>query len=232
MEEIDAGYSDPLSGAFILYTQPSGRPELWNQYLAGARKSYGQHGVENALDFQHMRDGISTALFVVALDGDGRVVGGLRVAGPLRQVGDAAAMLEWGGRPGTKELGRRIGQRLNDGIVEIKAVWVDRDIARHHETAEALARAFVHTLDLLDVRYAFCTAAEHALPRWQTTGGVISTDIPAVAYPDERYRTRVMWWDRERLLESVSAEQISALLRESGQLRRTRPAVAVSTAVA
>ena len=154
------------------------------------------------------------------------------MAGPLRQVGDAAAMLEWGGRPGTKELGRRIGQRLNDGIVEIKAVWVDRDIARHHQTAEALARAFVHTLDLLDVRYAFCTAAEHALPRWQTTGGVISTDIPAVAYPDERYRTRVMWWDRERLLESVSAEQISALLRESGQLRRTRPAVAVSTAVA
>jgi hypothetical protein len=188
--------------------------------------------VENALDFEHMRDGVSTALFVVALEDDDRVVGGLRVAGPFRRVGEAAAMLEWGGRPGTRELGRQIGHRLDDGVVEIKAVWVDRDIARHHQTADALARAFVHTLELLDVRYAFCTAAAHALPRWQTTGGVISTDIPAVAYPDERYRTLVMWWDREHLLESVSAEQISALLRESGQLRPARPAVGISTAVA
>jgi len=81
-----------------------------------------------------------------------------------------------------------------------------------------LARMFVHLLTVMNVRYAFCTAAEHAVQRWQSSGGVVSTEVPAVAYPDERYQTLLMWWDRHNAFTRMTGQQGRAVLRESTRL--------------
>ena len=218
MEDADGGYLDPRSGRLIAFGRPASHPELWIRYLDGARATYRRHAVESALDYDRVRDGTSTALFVAALELDGQVVGGLRAQGPYTYVEQAAAIEEWDGRNGVEELRRQIAERLDDGVIEIKAVWVDRDAARHHEITDAIARVIPHSLVLMDVRYAFCTAAAHAIPRWQSTGGVVSADVAAVAYPDERYRTSLIWWDRESVFELIADDQIPALARESSQL--------------
>jgi hypothetical protein len=80
---------------------------------------------------------------------------------------------------------------------------------------------FVHLLTLMDVRYAFCTAASHAVPRWQSSGGVISTEVPAVAYPDERYQTLLMCWDQRNVFARMTGQQATAVVRESARLHRS-----------
>lgn len=211
-------YSDPTSGRNFIFARPSARSDLWNSYLDGARRSYRQHGVEAAIEYGQVRDGRSTALFVVAVDDAGLVVGGLRVQSRLADPEQAHAMREWAGRPGTAEMRAQIAHRLPAGVIEVKAVWVDHVSDHRPSLIAALARAFVHAMDVLDVRYALCTAAQHAAPRWQTSGGVISSDVAAVAYPDERYRTVLMWWDRDRIADLVTADQYAALTRESDLL--------------
>lgn len=218
MTETYGGYLDPISGRLILFATPVAHPQLWQKYLEGARETYRRHGVEYALDYEGVRNGASTALFVAALETDGRIIGGLRVQGPYAQATQASAIQEWAERDGAEELRRQLAVRLDDGVIEIKAAWVDPDIDCHHEISDALARVFVHSLNVMRVRYAFCTAATHAIPRWQSTGGVVSTEVAPVAYPDERYQTRLMWWDRQSMFESIADRQIHALVVESGQL--------------
>jgi len=218
-------YFDPASGRQFLVARPSAQPELWAAYIEGAWLSYRQHGVQSAVDFDHVIDGKSTSLFVAAVERDGRVVGGARVQGPYIRAEQAYALREWAGREGSDVLRAQIAGRIEHGVVEIKAVWVDNSASRHKELTAALARTFVHALTLTKVRYALCTAASHAVPRWQSSGGVVSADVAAVAYPDDRYRTQVLWWDRRTVFHSISGEQSRAIDRESEQLfSRSSPA--------
>lgn len=217
--DVIGSYFEPLSGRCFMVAEPAAQPVLWRAYLEGARQSYRQHGVEDALDYADVRDGRTTALFAVATDDAGCVVGGLRVRGPFSQVGQVHAVREWAGRPGTSQIRHQVAQRLPSGVIEIKAVWVQPDIDRRAALTAALARAFVHAQDLLGARYALCTAATHAVPRWRDSGGEVSTDVAAVAYPDERYRTQLMWWDRNRVAEVMPSDQHAALTRESVLLR-------------
>lgn len=216
-ERVIGAYFDMTSGCYLIFAEPAAQPALWDSYLTGARRSYRQHGVEAAIEYGQVRDGRSTALFVVAVDDAGQVVGGLRVEG-LSRPDQAHAMREWAGRPGTAEMQAQIAHRLPAGIIEVKAVWADHDTDHRPALTAALARAFVHAMDVIHVRYALCTAAGHAVPRWQTSGGVIASDVVAVAYPDERYRTVLMWWDRDRIADVVTADQYAALIRESDLL--------------
>jgi hypothetical protein len=225
-------YVDPISGRRFVVARPSAQPALWAAYLNGARRTYRRHGVESAIDYDAVRDGRSTALFVAALDADGEVVAGLRVQGRVSRVGQVRALREWAGRPGTAELRAQIAARLPSGVIEVKAVWVGADTDHRTALTAALARAFVHAMDVLQVRYALCTAAAHAVTRWQTSGGVVATGVAAVAYPDERYRTRPMWWDRSRIGELVSDDQYRALTRESDVLFGRAAAVSELPSVA
>jgi len=217
--DVVGEFFDALSSRLLVVARPAAQPDLWAAYLHGARVSYAQHGVERAVDYDRVRDGDSTSLFVVAVDG-GRVVGGFRVQGPYSRVDQAYALREWAGREGTKELRRQISRRLSGGVIELKAVWVNRDAVRHDALTAVLARMFVHVLMLMDVRYAFCTAAEHAVPRWESSGGVVCTEVTPVAYPDERYRTLLMWWDHLHAAQLMPADLLPVMVSETTQLRR------------
>ena len=82
----------------------------------------------------------------------------------------------------------------------MKTGWVAAKAPRKRELTAALARVFLHAVGLTGVRYALGTVATHAVPKWSTTGGKISSEVTPVAYPDPRYLTVPMWWDREKEL--------------------------------
>ena len=67
---------------------------------------------------------------------------------------------------------------------------------------------------------ALGTVAAHAVRCWQTTGGVVSRTVTPVAYPDDRYRTAAMWWDRDTYADHTASEQLARLIDESAQLHQ------------
>lgn len=201
-----------------MVARPAQQPVLWQSYLDGARASYQKHGVESVLEYDRIRDGSSTALFFAALQPDGQVAGGMRVQGPYDCADQAHAVEEWAAFDDDAEVRHEISERIPAGVIEMKTGWVSSTAWRRTEITTGLARLFVHSINLMGVRYAFGTVGMHAVKRWQTTGGVVSANIAPIAYPNNRYRTVLMWWDRETFADLAAIEQLPAIMDESAQL--------------
>ena len=216
--DVIGSYHDPFSACRFVVARPSQQPELWMAYLHGARESYRKYDVESVLQYDRICDGGSTALFFTALDTDGHVAGGMRVEGRYESADQAYAVQEWAGRETALQVHREISERIPAGVIEMKAGWVRADAWRRRELTAGLARIFIHSMNLMGVRYALGTVATHAVKRWQTTGGVVSANVLPVAYPDDRYRTVLMWWDRKTFADLAAFEQLPAIMDESAQL--------------
>ena len=72
----------------------------------------------------------------------------------------------------------------------------------------------------LNAQFAVATAASHILERWRTSGGVVASKIPATPYPDDRYRTKMMWWDRSTFANHADPEQVAKIVNEMAILAR------------
>ncbi|MET2813334.1 hypothetical protein ABXU76_20510, partial [Mycobacterium tuberculosis] len=147
-----------------------------------------------------------------------------------RSADDSHAVVEWAGNPGLSAVRKMINDRAPFGVVEVKSGWVNSDAQRSDAIAAALARALPLSMSLLGVQFVMGTAAAHALDRWRSSGGVIAARIPAAAYPDERYRTKMIWWDRRTLANHAEPKQLSRMLVESRKLLRDVEALSATTA--
>jgi hypothetical protein len=204
---------DPDAECTMVMSQPHVDRELWKEYLRGAEQSYLRHGVERAIDVDEVMKGTDTALFWTTIDAAGRVIGGLRAKGPLTSAEDSHATVEWAGQPGLSAVRKMITDRVPFGVLEMKTAWTtdDRDSARRLSTA--LARTPFHAMALMDIQFCMATSAPHVLERWRTSGAVVA-GIPATPYPDERYRTKMMWYDRRTFANHASPDQIPKILKE------------------
>jgi hypothetical protein len=197
----------------VVLSRPAADPQLWEEYLRGAQRSYQNHGVERALDVDAIRDGADTAMFWATIDTAGRVIGGVRAKGPLRSADDSHATVEWAGQPGLPAVRKMIDDRVPFGILEMKAAWIidDREAARR--LSRALARSGFHAMALMGIQFCMATSAPYILDSWRTSGGVVAP-IAATPYPDERYRTKMMWWDHRTFANHADPEQVSKILHE------------------
>jgi hypothetical protein len=220
-----ATFVDDASGTRIEVHRPIDSPLRWRQYLDGAEARYRAHGVISVLARERLEDGRAAALFFVAVDHDGQVVGGIRCHGPLRHIDDAYAMDELAGHPRLRSVSDLIARTIPSGLMEIKGAWIDRDRAPVG-VSDALARCHVHAMTWFGTRFAMCTCSDSVARRWATAGGRAFIDLETVAYPDDRYRTVLLLWDRERLSERTSAHQWSSILRETEALN-ARPGIEI-----
>lgn len=215
-----AGWWDQATGCWIAASTPEAEPDLWEQYLDGALQSYRRHGLEWVLDLDAIRGGADTALFFAAVDPQGRVVGGTRVVGPLRSPDETHALEEWNGNPGRAALRRMIANRLAFGVVEVKSAWANSEDFGSRALSRVLARTALPTMTALGVQFVMATAAAHVLEQWRSSGGVVATRIPAAAYPNENYRTKVMWWDRRTIATHAEPEQFKLMCAEDSEILR------------
>lgn len=213
-----ASWWDRDAECTLVVARPPDEPELWDEYLDGAARSYRKHGVEDALDMSALRTGGDTALFFAALDAGGRVLGGLRAKGPLRDAEDSHAVIEWDGQPGLAAVRKMINDRAPFGILEFKSAWVDAK-PNGRAVTRAMARTAFHAMAVMDIQFCMATSAEHVLNSWATSGGVVAANIPPTPYPDERYQTRMMWWDRTNFTKYAEPDQLSKILQETRALR-------------
>lgn len=214
-------WADHDAGCTIVLAQPANEPRLWRQYCSGALRNYRRFGVEAALDYDAMCGGRDTALFYAAVDRTGRLVGGMRAKFPLRSAAEAHAMVEWRGQPGEDAVRKMISDRLPFGVVECGTAWVADTFLRRDVVAKAWARMIFPSLSLLHVDFVLATAAAHALDRWRSSGAVVAKEIPAVPYPNDRYRTKMIWWERRTLSQHADADQLKKMLLEMRTVRRT-----------
>ncbi|HUH72306.1 MAG TPA: hypothetical protein VLZ05_27685 [Mycobacterium sp.] len=215
-----SGWWDQATGCWIAVSTPEVAPDLWEQYLKGALRSYRRHGLEWVLDLDAIRDGADTALFFAAVDPKGLVVAGTRVVGPLRSPEESHALAEWSGNKGFDALHKMIADRLAFGVAEVKGAWADTHAYRSRALTTVLARTALPIMTLLDVQFVMATAAAHVLEQWRSSGGVVAARVPAAAYPNENYRTKLMWWDRRTLATHAEPEQFKLMFAENSEILR------------
>ncbi|WP_042940506.1 hypothetical protein [Rhodococcus sp. AW25M09] len=217
---LDAGpWSTRCAGGTMTLTAatPSGSPELWSRYVDGAWESYSRHGVTAALDMDEVASGATTTLFYVVLDKSGQMLGGVRAQGPYTMIEQSHVLTEWEDSPGLPLVTELLHARLSHGIVEMKSAWVDAGAAGR-TVSNVLARTALPTLELTGSRYLFASAADHVLRLWESSGGRIDNTIPAAAYPSEKYRTVMMWWDIDTLARNARPEVWQTMVREARSL--------------
>jgi hypothetical protein len=209
---------DADAGCHLVVSQPGVDPGLWAEYGAGALASYRRHGVECALDTAALDSGTDTIMFFVALDEHDRMLAGVRAKGPLRDAHDSHAVIEWADQPGREAVAKMITDRLPYGVLEMKSAWVDEGTAHSQGLTEAIARSGFHMMALLDVQFCMATAAAYVLNRWRTSGGIVAP-IPATPYPDTRYQTKMMWWDRRTFTHHAQPHQAAKILTETHNIK-------------
>ena len=210
-------WHDPDIDCTLVISQPSTDRGLWTEYAGGAQRNYRKHGVECALDVDALRTGADTILFFAVIDDAGRMVAGVRGKGPLRSADDSHAVVEWAGQPGEEAVRNTINDRVPFGVVEMKSAWATDDPDRSPGLTGAVARSPFHMMALLDIQFCMATAAAYALNRWRTSGGVVAA-IPATPYPNERYQTKMMWWNRRDFVKYAEPRQVAKILVETQQL--------------
>ncbi|WP_433758902.1 hypothetical protein [Nocardia sp. CA-135398] len=203
-------FRDMHSGYVFHVATPQAHPDLWRRYLRGALQVYRHYGVDHALEYDSVVDGCSTSLFFAAVDPSGVVVAGLRAQGPYGVAEEVHALRAWAGQPGAAELRAMVADRIPEGVVEVKAVWVARAAEHRAALAAAVSRCVVHATRLLDARFGFVTTATRNTGLYRSSGGYVADRIPAVPYPDDRYRTIPMWWDT-RTYRSLATKLQSSL---------------------
>ena len=203
----------------IKIARPSDDDGLWREYLAGAERSYRKHGVGVAIDVEAIRRSGDTAVFWTMLDSTGNVLGGVRAVGPLTSADDSHAVVEWAGQQALPQVRKMIADRLPFGVVEMKTAWVTDDRDRNKQLTTSLARTGCQVLAVLGVQFCMATCAQHVLERWQSSGGVVAP-IRSTPYPDERYRTKMMWWDRLTVASAAAPNQTAKIVAEMEHIRR------------
>jgi hypothetical protein len=233
--EISVRWNDADTGCTLVMATPSAEPQLWQEYLGGAQRSYRSFGVEDALELDSIRDGNDTAMFFAALDDTGQMIAGVRAKGPLESAEESHALVEWAGHPGQAAVRKMINDRVPFGILEMKAAWVSPQSKDNGAVAKALARTGFWAMAVLDVQFCMATAAAYVLERWKSSGGVVAP-IPAAPYPTENYHTKMMWWDRRTFANHGEPDQIAKILAEMSTVARlayqsSAPSRAMATAL-
>jgi hypothetical protein len=219
---VEQGISwiDSDTGCTLVVSTPSADPALWAEFVDGAVRSYQTHGIERALELDSLMNPVNTHLFHALVNEDGVVTGGIRAKGPLDSVEESHAIVEWTDQPGLPTVRKMLTDRLPFGVVEMKTAWMSDDAGRSRTLSNTLARTPFTTMALLNAQFVVATAGSHVLSRWRTSGGVVAAKIPATPYPDDRYRTKMMWWDRSSFTNHADPEQVSKIFNEMAILAR------------
>ncbi len=201
----------------VAIASPSDTDALWQEYLDGAERSYRTHGIGAAIDVDAIRRSGDTTLFWTMLDTTGTVVAGIRAVGPLTSPEETHAVVEWAGQPSLPSVRKMIADRLPFGVVEMKSAWVTDQHNRNRRLSTTLARAGCQVLAVLGVQFCMATCAHHVLARWQSSGGVVAP-IRSTPYPDERFRTKLMWWDRRTVARLAAPSQTAKIIAEMADI--------------
>src|SRR5664280_2092969 len=214
-----ASFVDQESGVRFEGHHPLERPDLWKVYLNEAEGIFRSRGFESTLRRVELEEGNGVSLFILAFDTDGNAVAGVRFHGPLEGSHQAAIIEEMASSPEIGMIRDLIEQEIRLGAVEIKGLWSKGATVVGTQLRTAMSRSITHGMNWLGAEFAFAAVSDMLLPIGGPTGaGQIGTQW--VPFPDERYRTVAVSWNRGRTYELSTPVNQQAYRREAEQLLR------------
>ena len=111
------------------------------------------------------------------------------------------------------------GIGLSTAMTMLKSGWVIDDSDTNRSLTTALARSGFYMSSLTGFQFFMATAAAFVINRWKTSGGLVAP-IPATPYPDERYQTKMIWWDSRDFINYAEPGQVAKILTENELLTR------------
>lgn len=181
-------------------------------------REYRRFDVLSALPYEALAVPCDVPLAFLIFDGESPI-GGLRVHGPLADVGQAAAMKEMAASSGVSRLAAHLGERIDvECVLETKGTWSTYDRGDRRQIARCSARCNVYAMDLLGADRALCTSPVHTVPLYAATGARVIEAAGSAPYPDERYETRAMEWILDKVPERCDPDELAAIRKERSSL--------------
>lgn len=221
--------TDDTNDIMLVAGRLGSMPTIWEASLAVAHEAYAEHGTLAALDYLD-HDHSDALMFAVLQVSSMRVLGGLRVHGPyLAPLDSHAARTEWSASDDLGKVCDELALRIPHGLVEVKTAFVDKSLphTQRGQVSAFLSRTPMLIMATTGSRYMMATMPEQHVNRWATCGGQIIESIQPVPYPDERFRTRIMFWDWQRLREHSIASEWDRMFAEFNRVYRSSVALTV-----
>ena len=214
-----ASFIDEASGVRFEGHHPFERPDLWNRYLEDAEGKYRSFGFEGTLRRRELDEGEGVPLFFVGFAPNGDPVAGLRFHGPLENRWDAALIEEMADLPELDEIGSLIDSEAKFGIIEAKGGWAKGEAVLGVRMVATISRIMTHAAVWLGAERTIAAVSDLLIPVGKVAGGeVLSRNH--VPFPDERYRTYAVTWQRSRSYDLADETNQRALRLEAEQLAR------------
>jgi molybdopterin/thiamine biosynthesis adenylyltransferase/nitroreductase len=210
---------DQESGVRFEGHHPLERPDLWKVYLNEAEGIFRSRGFEGTLRRLELEEGNDVSLFLLGFDAEGNAVAGVRFHGPLEGAHQAAIIDEMATSPEIGVIHDLIDQEIRLGAVEVKGAWSKGAAVVGSRLLTAISRSVTHGLNWLGAEFAIAAVSDTLMPVGTVTGGV-QVGTHWVPFPDERYRTIAISWQRGRTYELATPENQQAYRREAEQLLR------------
>jgi molybdopterin/thiamine biosynthesis adenylyltransferase/nitroreductase len=166
-----------------------------------------------------LEEGNDVSLFLLGFDPEGNAVAGVRFHGPLEGAHQAAIIEEMASSPEIGVIHDLIEQEIRLGAVEVKGAWSKGAAVVGSRLLTAISRSVTHGLNWLGAEFAIAAVSDTLMPVGTVTGGV-QVGTHWVPFPDERYRTIAISWQRGRTYELATPENQQAYRREAEQLQR------------
>ncbi|KZL27716.1 hypothetical protein [Pseudovibrio sp. Ad37] len=196
-------YHDETTGLTLVLAEAKTSPELWQAFLAGARRRY------KLYDAEEMVFASQTAVLrgierfsVVMLDG--RPIAGARTRGALGE-NDLPVCKELDGFPAFEMIHNKVRSRLSEGVLEGKTGWMDNEFRGDSTSIAPLLVAGLYLqLPQTGCRWIVAALSPFSVPVFTRYGGVMDSDIKPVPFPKPDILTGVVWFDRNRLEAQIA----------------------------
>ena len=212
-----ASFVDQATGLRFEAHHPASRPDRWSAYLDGAAREYARYGIGELLDRQSLERGEGVPLFFVGVDGNDRVVTGLRCHGPLEDADASQALVEMALSPEVGAHRAAVEEASRYGVVEIKGAWRAMSGDGNHDVIAALARCCVHCVRWAGAELMLAAVADRMEPVLAAIGGLMM-GTEGSPFPTERYRTILVGLRRARYAPLLSVDQAKILRQDAEQL--------------
>lgn len=214
-----SSFLDQDSGVRFEGHHPLERPDLWKIYLNEAEGKYRSHGFEGTLRRQELEDGHDVPLFFLGFNAEGEPVAGVRFHGPLEGSHQAFLMEEMIDSPEIEDIQALIEREIRLGTIEVKGAWSKGAAVIGVRLVAAITRSVTHAMNWLGTEFAIAAVSD-TLEEVGTPAGGRKFGTASVPYPDERYRTICVSWERSRSYELCTPPHQQALRRENEELLR------------
>jgi molybdopterin/thiamine biosynthesis adenylyltransferase len=188
-------------------------------YLNEAEGKYRSHGFEGTLRRQELEDGEGVPLFFVGFTPEGEPVVGVRFHGPLEGSHQAFLIEEMAASPEIDDIRALIDKEIRLGALEVKGAWSKGTAVTGVRLVAAISRSVTHAMNWLGAEFAIAAVSDTLVAVGSPAGGRM-VGTAWVPFPDDRYRTVCVSWERSRTYELSTPPNQQALRREAEELGR------------